>query len=59
MDFQHIEGNIELEIYNSTLDLIISWCNEINGVRLHYTMPTSGKYYLKVFGGTGGNKGNT
>ncbi|MFX1391758.1 MAG: T9SS type A sorting domain-containing protein [Promethearchaeota archaeon] len=52
--FKHIEGDIDLELYNSTLDLITGSYSTDDCEFFDIILPT-GQYYLKVYYGNIGN----
>jgi hypothetical protein len=52
--FKHIEGDIDLEVYNSTLNLMAGSYSVINGEFIDILVP-SGEYYIKVYYGNMGN----
>jgi len=52
--FKQIEGDIDLEIYNSSLDLIAGSYSVVDGEFIDIIVP-SGQYYIKVYYGNMGN----
>ncbi|MBN1216457.1 MAG: S8 family serine peptidase [Candidatus Lokiarchaeota archaeon] len=55
LNFIHNYGDINIEIYNSSLELI-TWSNSTtDNEYINYILPTSGRYYIKI---VGENKGN-
>ncbi|MFX0005663.1 MAG: PPC domain-containing protein [Promethearchaeota archaeon] len=52
--FKHIEGDIDLELYNSTLNLIAGSYSVVDGEFIDIIVP-SGQYYIKVYFGNMGN----
>ncbi len=52
--FKHIEGDIDLEIYNNSLALIAGSYSVVDGEFIDIIVP-SGQYYIKVYYGNMGN----
>jgi hypothetical protein len=52
--FKHNEGDIDLELYNSTLNLIAGSYSVVDGEFIDIIVP-SGQYYIKVYFGNMGN----
>jgi hypothetical protein len=52
--FKHMEGDIDLEVYNSTLHLIAGSYSVVDGEFIDIIVP-SGQYYIKVYFGNMGN----
>ena len=56
LNFQHAAGNIDLELYNDIGIKLDESRTTDDGESLNYVVPSSGTYYLRVFGA---NQGNT
>lgn len=52
--FKHIEGDIDLEVYNSTNHLIVGSYSVVDGEFIDIIVP-SGEYYIRVYLGNMGN----
>ncbi|MFX0144646.1 MAG: hypothetical protein ACFE9C_11255, partial [Candidatus Hodarchaeota archaeon] len=52
--FKHIEGDIDLEIYNSTLSVISGSYSTVDGEFIDIIVP-SGIYYIRIYYGNMGN----
>jgi len=52
--FNHTEGNIELEVYDSTLSVMTGSYSSVDGEFIDMILP-SGQYYLRIYYGNAGN----
>ncbi len=53
--FSHLAGNVDIELYDSTLTLLTTSWSTTDNEGLDYTVSSSGTYYILVYWGNGGN----
>jgi hypothetical protein len=56
LTFTHSEGDIDLEVYDASLNLIRGSWSTTDNEHLTYTVPSSGTYYLLIWWGDQGNE---
>ncbi|MFX1489015.1 MAG: pre-peptidase C-terminal domain-containing protein [Promethearchaeota archaeon] len=55
LTFTHADGNIDIEVYNSDLFFLTGGYSTTDNEYIDYVVPSSGTYYLFIFGSLGGN----
>jgi len=50
LSFTHVDGNIDVEVYNSDLFFITGSYSTTDNEYIDYVVPTNGTYYLFIFG---------
>ncbi|KKL92136.1 hypothetical protein LCGC14_1887710, partial [marine sediment metagenome] len=56
--FSHEMGDIDIEVYNSSLSVIVGDYSVDDNEFIDYVLPSSGLYYLKIYYQNNGNKYN-
>jgi hypothetical protein len=56
LTFNHTEGNINIDIYDSSITLLTKNNSDTDNEYIDYELPSSGIYYLLIYGDDAGNE---